>query len=69
MGYKNYLERAKERDANLVKYFAKHPNMSQRALGKVFKISQARVAQIIRAEYKKKGEQKDGRNTNLQQEV
>jgi len=47
MAYKEYLERIKERDQNLIKYHEANPGMSQRALAKVFKISQARVSKII----------------------
>jgi len=47
MAYKDYLERIKERDENLRKYHEAHPGMSQRALAKVFKVSQARISKIL----------------------
>jgi len=47
MAYKDYLQRIKERNENLIKYHKANPSMSQRALAKVFKVSQARISKIL----------------------
>ena len=52
MAYKDYLKRIKRRNQNLINYHKKHPNMTQEALAKVFKIDQSRVARILKR-YKK----------------
>jgi len=40
-----------DRDENLRRYYREHPGMTHRALAHVFKISRARVTQILRAEH------------------
>ena len=37
----------KERNQRLYQYWMDHPNMTQRAIGKVFRISHVRVHKII----------------------
>ena len=37
----------RERNSRLVAYYVAHPDMTIRAIGKVFHISHARVAQIV----------------------
>lgn len=48
MGYKQQLEQKKKRDAKLYQYHLDHPQISVRDLGRIFKISGARVSQIIK---------------------
>jgi predicted XRE-type DNA-binding protein len=50
MAYKDYLKQKAARDESLRKYHLAHPEMSQRALAKVFKISQARISKILKGE-------------------
>ncbi len=52
MGYKQELERKMIRDQKLYKYHLEHSKISTRDLGAIFKLSHARVCQII----KKQGE-------------
>ena len=48
MSYRTLLREAKDRDARLIDYYKKHPRVRQRALAKRFRISQARVNQILK---------------------
>ena len=54
MGYKQQLEQKKKRDANLYAYYLANPLMSFRDLGNIFKLTGARVGQIIKAAEGKK---------------
>ena len=48
MAYKEYLERIRKRNENIIRYKQEHPGASQRAIAKVFKISQARISKILK---------------------
>ena len=48
MGYKQELERKSIRDQKLYQYHIEHPKISSRDLGAIFKLSHARVCQIIK---------------------
>ena len=48
MGYNQQLEQKKRRDARLYQYHLDHPLIGVRDLGSIFKISGARVSQIIK---------------------
>jgi len=48
MSYRTLLKEAKKRDESLVAYHKKHPRVRQRALARMFKITQARVNQILK---------------------
>jgi len=50
MGYKQELERKHIRDQKLYQYHLEHPKISSRDLGRIFKVSHARVCQIIKRE-------------------
>ncbi len=57
MGYKQQLEKLKKRDTKLYQYHLDNPLISVRDLGKIFKISYARVSQILKAMRSKDNEQ------------
>ncbi len=48
MGYKWYLEQKRLRDIKLYAYHLNNPDISFRDLGKIFKLTGARVGQIIK---------------------
>ena len=60
MSYKQQLEQKKKRDTTLYKYHLEHPLISVRDLGKIFKLSGARVSQIIVATVKEEETTKGG---------
>jgi hypothetical protein len=49
MGYKQQLKRKQKGYARLYKYHLEHPDISFRDLGEIFKITGARVGQILKA--------------------
>jgi len=48
MPYEDYLKNKEDRDERLWQHHKAHPEMSQRALAKQFRISQARVSEILK---------------------
>ncbi len=55
MGYKQELERKQVRNQKLYQYHLDNPKISVRDLGKIFKISHARVSQILREQKEVQG--------------
>ncbi len=55
MGYKQELERKKVRNQKLYQYHLDNPLISVRDLGRIFKISHARVSQILRKQKEVQG--------------
>lgn len=50
MGYLQQLERLRKRDAGLYKMHLDFPQVSVRALGRIYKLSPGRISQILKAQ-------------------
>ena len=49
MSYKNYIEKIRQRNQNLIRYHEKHPEINQESLARIFKIDQSRVSRILKS--------------------
>ncbi len=47
MSYENYLSRKETRNRKLMRYHQKYPQITQKDLARIFKLSQSRVSRIL----------------------